>query len=85
MEIEGGNKDVQDLGKFSVEEYNKKLHSLNGVSSGKLTFDEEGGIRIRHNLFSGLKPQRKQCNYLASYLRLYKVTLLAMNLDELLQ
>ncbi|GAB4837178.1 hypothetical protein Ancab_002089 [Ancistrocladus abbreviatus] len=47
MEIEGGNKDVQDLGKFSVEEYNKKLHSLNGVSSGKLTFDEEGGIRIR--------------------------------------
>ncbi|GAB4854088.1 26S proteasome regulatory subunit 6B [Ancistrocladus abbreviatus] len=39
MEIEGGNKDVQDLGKFSVEEYNKKFHSLNEVSSGKLTFE----------------------------------------------
>ncbi|GAB4837285.1 hypothetical protein Ancab_002183, partial [Ancistrocladus abbreviatus] len=39
MEIEGGNKDVQDLGKFSVEEYNKKFHNLNGVSSGKLTFE----------------------------------------------
>ncbi|GAB4851857.1 hypothetical protein Ancab_031256 [Ancistrocladus abbreviatus] len=55
MEIEDvrGNKDVQELGKFSVEEYNKKFHSLNGVSSGKLTF--EAVVAAEKQVIAGLK------------------------------